>query len=151
MEKQCIYRDGPNLKLLGLLKFAPRILGATKDLRTKGWYTSRTILTNIIVLAADIAQALGYIPGLELGEAESIAVAVVAISNIYLRLVTTTPIGTRTEREITDDAQTSDTAGGAAHNELQFPPVKLPPIELQARPEPGTGPASAADSGFQNR
>ena len=139
------------MKLLGLLKFIPRLLTATRDVRTKNWYQSRTILTNIIVLAGDIAQALGYIPGVELGEAESIAVAVVALGNIYLRFVTNTPVGTRTERRLKDDAPIADTARDAAHSELQFPPVQLPHIELQSRSEPDAGPAVPGHSGFQNR
>lgn len=139
------------MKWIALLKFAPRILGATKEIKTKGWYSSRTILTNIIVLAGDIAQAMGYIPGVELGQAESIAVAIVAVGNIYLRAVTTAPVGKRTEKGITDDAPATRAIFGAPVERLPITPVDLPPIELQARPESGTQPSGATDPGFQNR
>lgn len=62
---------------------------------SKPWYASKTIWANILAFAATVATVLGVDLPFELTpetQAEIVA-AIMAVVNIALRFVTTTPIG----------------------------------------------------------
>lgn len=58
----------------------------------KKWYTSKTIWTNLIALAASLLAAFG-IADLDAELQASMVATVMAVTNIVLRLVTKEPIG----------------------------------------------------------
>lgn len=57
---------------------------------TKPWYASKTILTNLVALAASVATANGFDVAPE-AQAHIVA-GVMAVANIFLRLVTSRPL-----------------------------------------------------------
>lgn len=86
------------MKILALLKLSPRLFQATEDVQQKSWYTSKTILFNLIVLALDVALHVFETEIPVTGEeVDALAIAVAAVGNIVLRLVTTQPVGLSTK------------------------------------------------------
>lgn len=63
---------------------------------SKQWFLSRTIWINLITLILDAADMLGGIQVSASGtEIDNIAVAAIAVVNIYLRFATTTAVSVK--------------------------------------------------------
>ena len=83
--------------ILKLIKLLPRLSEAVGQLQTKGWYLSKTIWLNLLVLISSIAYAVTGNDALTLTDDESAALSLagVAIANIIVRFLTNKPVGLR--------------------------------------------------------
>lgn len=85
------------------LSLIPALFRAGSDIQTKGWYASRTIWFNLLVLAFDISlKGFGHELPLTGEDIDSMAMALAALGNIGLRVITDKPLGLRTERPPAD-------------------------------------------------
>jgi hypothetical protein len=85
------------MRLLSLLKLLPSISQVAGELQTKGWYLSKTIWSNLLVMAGSIWFVLTDSNALTLShdEVAALSVAAVAVGNIVLRILTNKPVGLR--------------------------------------------------------
>jgi len=85
------------MRWLQLIKIMPRIAEAMEQMQVKGWYLSKTIWSNLIVLSGAVIYALHGNDVLIITDAEAAAlsVAAVAAANIVLRVLTSKPVGMR--------------------------------------------------------
>lgn len=91
------------------LKFLPDLFRLGNDVQTKGWYASRTIWFNVLVLALGVySQAAGSELPVAGEELEAVAIALSVIGNIVLRIVTDKPVGMRTVRRPEDPDRPGD-------------------------------------------
>lgn len=84
----------------GVLKLVPRIFKESGEVQKKGWYASKTIWFNLLVLSFDVAtKVLGHDLPIT-GEAiDAIAAGLGAVGNIFLRSRTSKPLGMKTSRQ----------------------------------------------------
>jgi len=81
-------------------KMLPAFFRAGGDVQKKGWYGSKTIWFNLLVLAVDLAAKVFGKDLPVTGEAiDAIAGGLCALGNIVLRFATTTPVGVKTVRQ----------------------------------------------------
>lgn len=81
------------------LKIAKRGLTAAEDVQVKGWYRSRTVWVNAVVLIGLALAQFGVmdVPWSE-EQASEAALAILTLVNMALRVVTDRPVGPRTVR-----------------------------------------------------
>jgi hypothetical protein len=105
---------------IGLFLEAWRLKGQIGE--TKQWYLSKTIWVNLLTLLASVGVVgFGVDLGLKDEEINALAVAAVALANIWLRLRTAQPLqlgGGNNANTIASDADTSGHDLGN-RNELQ--------------------------------
>lgn len=79
--------------LNALFKFLPRVSRLRSDLAAEAWWRSRTIISNILTLISDVAVYFwGHGYGIHVDEVAALSVAVVAASNIVMRLLSGRPL-----------------------------------------------------------
>lgn len=85
------------MKWLSIVKLMPRIAGAIEQLQVKGWYLSKTIWVNLLLLIGSVAYAVTGNEAFTLSEDEvgALSLAGIAVVNIVLRILTSKPIGMR--------------------------------------------------------
>ncbi len=105
------------MRLLELVKLLPRIAGAVDSLQVKGWFLSKTIWANLLVLIGSVAYAVSGNDAFTLSEDEvaTLSVAAVAAGNIVLRILTDKPIGLRS---VPGAAGRGHDAAGAHRNDI---------------------------------
>lgn len=82
---------------LKIVKLLPQLSGVVASLQVKGWYLSKTVWLNLLVLISSVAYALTGNDAFTLtgDESAALSLAGVATANIVLRILTSKPIGLR--------------------------------------------------------
>ena len=95
-----------------LTEILPQIGDVLEATATKGWYRSKQIWLQIVVLAATLTDYLVRYQGLEFSldaaSAEHFAIALAAIASIVVRLVTKAPVGIVKRRTPAHDENIGD-------------------------------------------
>jgi hypothetical protein len=88
------------MNIFAVLKMLPAVFRAGDQLQTKGWYASKTIWFNVLVLALDMAVKV-FGADLPIGgeTIDALAVGLAGVGNIVLRVVTKQPLAVKTVRQ----------------------------------------------------
>jgi len=88
------------MNLWAAMKMLPAVFRAGDQVQKKGWYASKTIWFNLLVLALDIVVKV-FGTDLPVGgeTIDAVAGGLCAVGNIVLRFATTQPVGVKAVRE----------------------------------------------------